>query len=227
VKRQFFRHGVVYAGANLISSMSSVLLVPIYTRALAPAEYGVVDYLSVVQSIVQICAGLEITQGIARFFSEAGSDSDRRAYASTGLWFLLASFATACVLLYLAALTFGAEYLGLGTQRSLIGVALASIFRPNPVLCAAKPITVGASLGFVLGGESRGGRGHRRVWWRISCSSDMQDSREYSPAWQRATASRALSVCFHCVVRISGCSMPESCVGCCAFRCRWCCPAWR
>src|SRR5437762_1883433 len=128
VKRQFVKHGLVYAGANLISSMSSILLVPIYTHALAPSEYGVVDYLAVVQSLVQICAGLEITQGIARFFSGTPSDTDRRAYASTGLWFLLASFATACVLLYLSALAFGAGFLGLGARTSLFGIALLSVY---------------------------------------------------------------------------------------------------
>jgi len=128
VKRQFFTHGFAYAGANLISSLSSILLVPIYTHALPPADYGVVDFLVVVQTLVQICAGLEITQGIARFFSGAATEADRREYASTGLWFLLASFATVCVLLYLAGLAGGAQFLGLGARTTVFAFALTSVY---------------------------------------------------------------------------------------------------
>lgn len=128
MKRQFFKHGVVYAGANLISGLSTILLVPVYTRALQPSEYGVVDYVIVLQSLVQICAGLEITQGIARYYAGADTDAERRAYASTGLWFLLTSFAAVCILLYLVARGAGAGFLGLGQEPWLVGLALASVY---------------------------------------------------------------------------------------------------
>jgi len=128
MKRQFVKHGLVYGGANVISSMSSVLLVPIYTHALPPSEYGVVDYLVAVQALVQICAGLEITQGIARFYASAETDQQRQAYASTGFWFLLASCAGVCGVLYLAVRAGGGEFLGLGTASSLAGIALLSVY---------------------------------------------------------------------------------------------------
>ena len=128
MKRQFFKHGLVYGGANVISSMGTIVLVPIYARALQPSEYGVVDFLAVVQSLVQVCAGLEITQGIARFYAAAETDADQQAYASTGLWFLLASVATVCVLLYAAGRVFGAQFLGLGQGRGLFEIALFSVY---------------------------------------------------------------------------------------------------
>jgi O-antigen/teichoic acid export membrane protein len=128
VIRQFFKHGLVYGAANLISGIGTVALVPIYTRALAPSEYGVVDYVGVVQTLVQICAGLEIMQAVALFCSGAKTDDERRAYASTGLWFLVGSFCVVCVALYLVASLFGVEMFGLGQRASLFGLALLSVY---------------------------------------------------------------------------------------------------
>lgn len=128
MRRQFVKHGLVYGGANMISSIGTVLLVPVYTRALQPGEYGIVDYFIVVQTLIQICAGLEITQAIARFYADAEAPEERRAYASTGLWFLVASFAAMCALLYLGALMFGAHQVGLGGDTSLFAIALISVY---------------------------------------------------------------------------------------------------
>ncbi len=127
MKNQFLKHGVVYGAANLVTSLGAILLVPVYTRALPPSEYGIVDYVLVVQTLAQICAGLEMTQGIARFYAGAGLEEDRRAYASTGLWFLVGSFAFVCLLLYLAPMAVGTRLLGL-TDRTLFALALASIY---------------------------------------------------------------------------------------------------
>jgi O-antigen/teichoic acid export membrane protein len=128
LKRQFFRHGAVYAAANLIASGGSVLLVPIYTHALAPAEYGVVDYVTAIQNLVLIAAGLELTQGIARFYAAAADEEERRAYASTGLLFLIASFALVNLVLYGAARLFGTGFLGVPAGGSVLAMALLAIF---------------------------------------------------------------------------------------------------
>jgi O-antigen/teichoic acid export membrane protein len=128
VKREFVRHGLVYGGANLVGSLGTVVLVPIYTHTLAPAEYGIVEYLTVVQNLVQVCAGLEITQAVARFYAGASTESDRRAYASTALWFMLATFFAACAGLYMAFILGGAQAVGLGESRALVVWGLLAVY---------------------------------------------------------------------------------------------------
>lgn len=128
MRREFLKHGLVYGAANLIASAGTVLLVPVYTHSLRPGDYGVVDYVLVVQNLVLVCAGLEMTQGIARFYAQAKTEEDRRAYASTGLWFLLGSFATVCAALYALGLFLGAGVLGMGEDRALFALALLSIY---------------------------------------------------------------------------------------------------
>lgn len=126
--KEFFKHGLVYGAANFISGMGTIVLVPVYTHALAPSEYGVVDYVGVVQILIQICAGLEITQAIALYCASAETDDERRAYASTGLWFLIASFGLVCLAFYLTARAFGTQRIGLGQSASLFGIALLSVY---------------------------------------------------------------------------------------------------
>jgi O-antigen/teichoic acid export membrane protein len=128
MKRQFFKHGLIYGAANLLSGAGSILLVPIYTHALRPEAYGMVDYVGVVQNLVQVCAGLEITQGIARFYAAATDDGERQAYASTGLLFVVSSLGAVCLLLYLAGSLFGGSMMGLGGAGPLLGLALLSIY---------------------------------------------------------------------------------------------------
>jgi O-antigen/teichoic acid export membrane protein len=128
VIRQFLKHGLVYGGANIVSGVGTIALVPIYARALAPSEYGVVDYVGVVQILVQICAGLEIMQAMALFCAGTERDEERSAYASTGLWFLVGSFGAACAALYLITAVFGVRLLGAGQSAPLLALALASIY---------------------------------------------------------------------------------------------------
>jgi O-antigen/teichoic acid export membrane protein len=128
MKRQFLKHGLAYGGANAIAGLSTILLVPVYTRTLPPSDYGVVDFVAAMQVLVQICAGLEMTQGLARFYAGAGSDQERQAYASTGLIFLLGSFAVVCASLYLAARLFGGQFLGIAEQSPVLWLALLSIY---------------------------------------------------------------------------------------------------
>jgi O-antigen/teichoic acid export membrane protein len=58
-----------------------------YTRVLAPADYGIIDILNVLTTLLNFIIALEISQGVAIYYSEAKTDSERVAYASAALWF--------------------------------------------------------------------------------------------------------------------------------------------
>lgn len=128
MKRQFFKHGLIYSAANLLSGMGSILLVPILTHGLVPETYGVVDYFLVLQNLVQICAGLEITQAIARFFAAATDDRTRQDYASTGFVFLISSLGVICLGLWIIGWWTGGWLFGLSGHSGILGLAIASIY---------------------------------------------------------------------------------------------------
>ena len=79
--RQFARDTLIYGASSVLSRGIGLLLLPLYTRVLTPAEYGTVDYLQVVRSFLALTLALEIVQALVRFLPEAESDHDKRVLA--------------------------------------------------------------------------------------------------------------------------------------------------
>ena len=90
--RAFFRDSAVYGTAKLLTGGVALLSLPIYTRALGPADYGVVDLLTTVAAIVHVTVALEISQGYGRYVMSIEGQGERSRYASTALWFTVAAY---------------------------------------------------------------------------------------------------------------------------------------
>jgi len=84
---QFFRNSAVYGIAGILSRGINVILVPIYTRYLSPHDYGALDILIVFATLANYVVAMEISQGVARFYSEAKDKKNKAEFASTALWF--------------------------------------------------------------------------------------------------------------------------------------------
>ena len=100
--RQFFKDSTVYAAGNIISRGISLLLLPFYTRVFSPADYGIIDILTVFATLVNVTIALEISQGVARYFPDATTQAEKIAYASTALWFTVGMYTLFVVVAYIA-----------------------------------------------------------------------------------------------------------------------------
>lgn len=133
MKGRFLRDGIIYGGATLLTGASNLVLVAVYTRAIDRSEFGAVEYINVLQILIQVIVGVELTQAIARFYGGSEADPERRAYASTGFWALVTAYGVVCGALFLAADRVEPVLLGStlapGTLRpALVSVFLAIIF---------------------------------------------------------------------------------------------------
>ena len=90
--RTFIQASAVYGIARAIVLGVNIIALPIYTRHLGPAEYGVFEYLLVFIQIGFVVVALEVSQGLARFFGAADAGDARQAYGSTAFWFAAASY---------------------------------------------------------------------------------------------------------------------------------------
>lgn len=104
--KTFLRDSAVYAVPSFISRGLSLFLVPLYTRVLSPADYGSLDLLMVFASIVNLVVALEVSQGVARFYTEENCPVRKALYASSAFWFTLVCYSVFCVLMW-----FGTEQL--------------------------------------------------------------------------------------------------------------------
>lgn len=85
--RALFRDSVIYAVPALLSRGLALLLIPLYTRVLSPADYGSLDLFLLFAHIVKLTVALEVSQGVARFYSAERDASRKIIYASSAFWF--------------------------------------------------------------------------------------------------------------------------------------------
>jgi O-antigen/teichoic acid export membrane protein len=87
--RKFFKDSVIYSISGFLTKGISLILFPIYTRVFTPHDYGLIDYVAVLGSVVAVSVALEVTQGLAIYYAEASNESEKKEYSSTAIWFTL------------------------------------------------------------------------------------------------------------------------------------------
>lgn len=126
--RAFIRDSAVYGVATILVRGVSILLVPIYTRFLAPADYGVIDIMSVFASFVTVLASLEIVQAMARFYPDARDHRERSDLASTALLFVLAMLTIFVVAAEIVAAPVAGWLLGNEGNTGILRVAFVAMW---------------------------------------------------------------------------------------------------
>lgn len=85
--RSFFRDSAIYIIPSIISRGLSFFLVPLYTLVLTPSDYGALDLLLALGSLINLLVSFEVSQGVARYYPESEDREEKILYASSALWF--------------------------------------------------------------------------------------------------------------------------------------------
>jgi len=70
------RQSATYSAAVIIGRLSSVLLVPVYTRFLTPSDYGVLELLSVVQVVLELLVGVRVSESLLYFYAKVRGEDE-------------------------------------------------------------------------------------------------------------------------------------------------------
>lgn len=85
--KPFVKHAVIYGVGALTLQAASVVLVPLYTCCLTPAEFGVLEMLNRIGEVFYLCL---VANGVRlaafTFYCQAKSDQERRRTAATVLY---------------------------------------------------------------------------------------------------------------------------------------------
>lgn len=106
------RDSLVYGLASILSRGLAIFLLPIYTRVLSPADYGVYDLLVTLVALANLVVALEVSQGLARYWADTGDAAARIRFASTALLFTLGMYLIICGLALVFAEPFTALLMG-------------------------------------------------------------------------------------------------------------------
>jgi O-antigen/teichoic acid export membrane protein len=98
--KSLIRDSILYTLSAILTRGISFLLLPIYTRAMSPEEFGLLDYLVAMGAFASIVITLEIVQGLARYMPESLDDDEKkRDFSSTCMWFVLGAYTTLLLLI--------------------------------------------------------------------------------------------------------------------------------
>ena len=103
--RQLGKHTLVYTAGIIIGKIASFVMLPVYTRYLTPADYGVLELLGMTIDVIGMITSIGIVTGVFKFYSEDKDQAGKNAVITT------------------AALS----AVGLATATSMIGLALAPL----------------------------------------------------------------------------------------------------
>ena len=79
------RHSLTYSVANMLNRMVAFVMIPIYTRFLSPADYGILELISISLGLLSIVVASGITEAVSRFYFDFEDQKDRNRVFSVGL----------------------------------------------------------------------------------------------------------------------------------------------
>jgi O-antigen/teichoic acid export membrane protein len=95
------QHSAIYGLGGLVSRFVALLLLPLYTRYLTPADYGAVETLVALAAILATILRLGIASAFFRFYFDSTDAAHRLRVVRTSFWFTM-TMATVGLVLGLA-----------------------------------------------------------------------------------------------------------------------------
>jgi len=84
------KHSAIYGLGGLVSRILAVLLLPLYTHFLSSSDYGQIETLVAMVTVLTIILRFGISSAFFRFYFDADDDAGRRIVLRTSFWFTMA-----------------------------------------------------------------------------------------------------------------------------------------
>lgn len=101
--KKLTRDYVLYGVGNIGRQIASIVMLPIYTRFLTPADYGAVELATLITMAVSLLAGMNLGDSIFRFYHDAPDAKGKKQVIATALLIALVVNSAAALLLVVAS----------------------------------------------------------------------------------------------------------------------------
>lgn len=81
--RAIGRHTLIYGAGVVATKLASFIMLPVYTRYLTPADYGVLELLSMTIEIIGTIAGMGLSAAVFKFYVDHEGTNEQRTIMST------------------------------------------------------------------------------------------------------------------------------------------------
>ena|GEM_PF-67834 len=125
--RRLGRHSAIYGIGGLVSRVIAVLLLPVYTRYLDPEDYGKIETLLALTTVMGLVLRAGITSAFFRFYFDTEDEDGRLRVLRTSFWFTMGGATLGLALLLALAGPVSSLLFGSSDSADLVraaGVAL-------------------------------------------------------------------------------------------------------
>jgi O-antigen/teichoic acid export membrane protein len=81
--RKLGKHTLVYTAGMMLGKVASFIMLPVYTRYLTTADYGVLELLGMTIDVIGMIAGVGLVTAVFKFYSAEDDPAAKRAVMST------------------------------------------------------------------------------------------------------------------------------------------------
>ncbi|WP_455962986.1 lipopolysaccharide biosynthesis protein [Bacteroides bouchesdurhonensis] len=121
--KELLKQFIIFGIGATIGKFLSLLLLPVYSSIFSPEEYGYIDLIITITTIVSIFGMLQIETGYQRYFFDAKKEMNEKELFSTGFYFvLLCSSILTILLLFCLNIIFEELLKGLFKKELLIAI---------------------------------------------------------------------------------------------------------
>ena len=126
--RRLGRHSVIYGIGGLVSRVIAVLLLPVYTRYLTPNDYGHIETLLALTTVLGLILRAGITSAFFRFYFDVDDDAGRLRVLRTSFWFTMGGGTLGLLLLLALAEPVSTVLFGNADASELVRAAGVSLW---------------------------------------------------------------------------------------------------
>jgi O-antigen/teichoic acid export membrane protein len=122
------KHSAIYGLGGLVSRILAVLLLPLYTRYLSPSDYGKVETLIALTTVLGIALRMGIHSAFFRFYFDSPDPAARRLVVRTSFWFTMAMATAGLVAGLVLAGPIAEVLFGSGDDSELVMAAFVGLW---------------------------------------------------------------------------------------------------
>lgn len=122
------RAALIYGLGSVLGRAASVIMLPLYTRLLTPADYGILQMLELTGDVVAVLLSAGAVAGVMRFYFKTDSVSDRDRLLGTAFGMLMLLHAVGGTAIALAQPVIREGLLGATATPEMVYVAAANFF---------------------------------------------------------------------------------------------------
>ena len=118
----------VFGVGTVLSKAVGFFMIPVYTRFLAPSDYGVLELLDLILFLAANLAGMGIYTAVFHFYAGAKSEEEKKEVISTALLASAAFFALCMLVMILSAGTISRLAFGTAALTRLVRIVSFTLF---------------------------------------------------------------------------------------------------